>query len=283
MYKAIVADLQLKEKGDFKSEVGSIHPENYLRRFMSMLSFNNQDMKAAIELANAAVPQVCLERGHHSGWGFPVRAFVVAMGVCPGSWGWGQQGGCLAGCPGRSKQAVMLKANMPRDLCSKARLGSVADSSRSSVRAMRAGASSPSCKCNLQLADCHCAMPWLAPIATARHGLGSSSQQHSCSQTPSTCPTFTPFLRLAGGSRARPAASVGRQEPHFHCGRHPVHPGHAAADQPAPQAGGHLRGVRRGGRNHSRRLQGHVPLPGEAEEAAGMGGTGWPQGAEGRG
>ncbi|GAB4819087.1 hypothetical protein N2152v2_006133 [Parachlorella kessleri] len=57
MYKAIVADLQLKEKGDFRSEVGSIHPENFLRRYMSMLGFNNQDMKAAIELANAAVPK----------------------------------------------------------------------------------------------------------------------------------------------------------------------------------------------------------------------------------
>lgn len=62
IYKAVVADLQLKEKGDFKSEVGSIHPENFLRRFMSMLGFNNQDMKAAVDLANVMVPKVIPNR-----------------------------------------------------------------------------------------------------------------------------------------------------------------------------------------------------------------------------
>ena len=58
IYKRIVADLKLKETGVFKSEVGSIHPENYLRRFMSMLGMANADMNAAIALANAALPQV---------------------------------------------------------------------------------------------------------------------------------------------------------------------------------------------------------------------------------
>ena len=57
MYKAIVADLKLKENGTFRSEVGAIHPENFLRRFMSMLGFNNVDMTAAIALSNAMLPQ----------------------------------------------------------------------------------------------------------------------------------------------------------------------------------------------------------------------------------
>ena len=39
------------------AQVVSIHPENILRRHMSTLGFNNEDMKAAIALANAAVPQ----------------------------------------------------------------------------------------------------------------------------------------------------------------------------------------------------------------------------------
>lgn len=57
MYKAIVADLRLKESGTFRSEVGAIHPENFLRRFMSMLGFSNADMIAAVALSNAMLPQ----------------------------------------------------------------------------------------------------------------------------------------------------------------------------------------------------------------------------------
>lgn len=57
IYKAIVKDLELKEKGEFKSEVDSIHPENFVRRFMSTLGMKNVDMNAAVALANAALPQ----------------------------------------------------------------------------------------------------------------------------------------------------------------------------------------------------------------------------------
>lgn len=57
MYKAIVADLKLKETGTLRSEVGASHPENFLRRFMSMLGFSNADMIAAVALANAMIPQ----------------------------------------------------------------------------------------------------------------------------------------------------------------------------------------------------------------------------------
>jgi transcription initiation factor TFIIB len=57
IYKAIVADLKLKEQGEFRSEVVSIHPENFLRRFMSTVGFSNVDMMAAIALANVIKPQ----------------------------------------------------------------------------------------------------------------------------------------------------------------------------------------------------------------------------------
>jgi transcription initiation factor TFIIB len=57
MYKAIVADLKLKESGQLRSEVAAVHPEQFLRRFMSMLGFNHQDMKNAVSLANAMLPQ----------------------------------------------------------------------------------------------------------------------------------------------------------------------------------------------------------------------------------
>jgi len=57
MYKSIVADLKLKETGTFRSEVGAIHPENFLRRFMSMLGFSNTDMIAAVALSKAMLPQ----------------------------------------------------------------------------------------------------------------------------------------------------------------------------------------------------------------------------------
>lgn len=56
MYKAIVNDLKLKETGEFRSEVDSIHPEHFLRRFMSMLGFNNVDMRNAIALSKAMLP-----------------------------------------------------------------------------------------------------------------------------------------------------------------------------------------------------------------------------------
>ena len=70
MYKAIVADLKLKESGQLKSEITSIHPEQYLRRFMSMLGFTNQDMKNACALANAMLPQEGAPAGAeaHSLW-----------------------------------------------------------------------------------------------------------------------------------------------------------------------------------------------------------------------
>lgn len=75
-------------------QVGSIHPENFLRRFMSMLGFNNADMKAAVELANAAVPKV-RSRGWWwlwwsvwVGWGWSVCVCVcyfppVGSPYCP--------------------------------------------------------------------------------------------------------------------------------------------------------------------------------------------------------
>jgi transcription initiation factor TFIIB len=65
MYKAIVADLKLKETGTFRSEVGAIHPENFLRRFMSMLGFNNTDMIAGVALSNAMLPQEGAAAGMH--------------------------------------------------------------------------------------------------------------------------------------------------------------------------------------------------------------------------
>ena len=70
MYKLIVADLKLKESGQLKSEMASIHPEQYLRRFMSMLGFSNQGMKNAIALANAMLPQEGAPSGAeaHSVW-----------------------------------------------------------------------------------------------------------------------------------------------------------------------------------------------------------------------
>jgi transcription initiation factor TFIIB len=57
IYKAIVVDLKLKEQGEFRSEVVSIHPENFLRRFMSTVGFNNSEMMSAIALANIIKPQ----------------------------------------------------------------------------------------------------------------------------------------------------------------------------------------------------------------------------------
>lgn len=67
-YKAIVADLKLKQGGDFRSEVGSIHPENYLRRFMSALEMSGADMSRAIALANAALPQTGPQAAQHTRW-----------------------------------------------------------------------------------------------------------------------------------------------------------------------------------------------------------------------
>ena len=68
MYKAIVVDLKLKETGEFRSEVGSIHPENFLRRFMSTLGFSNVDMMSAIALAKVAVPQGETKETEHQVW-----------------------------------------------------------------------------------------------------------------------------------------------------------------------------------------------------------------------
>lgn len=68
MYKAIVADLRLKETGSFRSEVSAIHPENFLRRFMSMLGFSNADMIAAVALANAMLPQGGAAAAAHELW-----------------------------------------------------------------------------------------------------------------------------------------------------------------------------------------------------------------------
>lgn len=67
MYKAIVADLKLKESGKFLSEVASIHPEHLLRRFMSSLGFNHSDMSRAIALSNAMLPQDN-EADVHAAW-----------------------------------------------------------------------------------------------------------------------------------------------------------------------------------------------------------------------
>ena len=61
--------------GGRSPQVGSIHPENFLRRFMSLLQFNNTDMRAAVELANAAVPQVC-------------RSLLMLWLLITGGWGW---------------------------------------------------------------------------------------------------------------------------------------------------------------------------------------------------
>ena len=57
MYKLIVADLKLKEKGEI-NEVDSVHPENFLRRFMSNLGFTRSEMMSAIALANVIKPKV---------------------------------------------------------------------------------------------------------------------------------------------------------------------------------------------------------------------------------
>lgn len=67
-YKAIVADLKLKQGGDWCSEVQSIHPENYLRRFMSALNMGTADMTRAIALANAALPQRGPQADKHTLW-----------------------------------------------------------------------------------------------------------------------------------------------------------------------------------------------------------------------
>ena len=56
MYKAIVADLKLKEKGEL-NEVVSVHPENNLRRYMSNLGFTREEMMSAIALANVIKPK----------------------------------------------------------------------------------------------------------------------------------------------------------------------------------------------------------------------------------
>jgi len=57
MYKLIVSDLKLKEKGEL-NEVDSVHPENFLRRFMSNLGFTRSEMMSAIALANVIKPKV---------------------------------------------------------------------------------------------------------------------------------------------------------------------------------------------------------------------------------
>ena len=67
-YKIIVADLKLKETGGFRSEVEAIHPENFLRRFMSSLGFVNADMVAAVALANAMIPQTGPSAVEHAVW-----------------------------------------------------------------------------------------------------------------------------------------------------------------------------------------------------------------------
>jgi len=56
MYKTIVADLKLKENGEL-DEVVSVHPENFLRRFMSNLGFTRAEMMSAIALANVVKPK----------------------------------------------------------------------------------------------------------------------------------------------------------------------------------------------------------------------------------
>jgi transcription initiation factor TFIIB len=68
IYKAIVNDLQLKETGQFKSEVNSIHPENFVRRFMSVLGLTNADMNRAVALANAILPREGPDADTHRPW-----------------------------------------------------------------------------------------------------------------------------------------------------------------------------------------------------------------------
>ncbi len=72
----MVNDLELKKEASFQgAELAGIHPENFLRRFMNHLSMSNADMKAAIALANVAMPKV----------GLCVLARMVC--VCGGFWG----------------------------------------------------------------------------------------------------------------------------------------------------------------------------------------------------
>lgn len=73
IYKAIVVDLKLKEQGEFRSEVVSIHPENFLRRFMSTVGFTNVEMMSAIALANVVKPKhdvsdTDAKAAHHQAW-----------------------------------------------------------------------------------------------------------------------------------------------------------------------------------------------------------------------
>eukprot|EP00887_Chlorella_sp_A99_P007621 scaffold20.g7621.t1 len=68
VYKAIVADLRLKESGTFNSEVAAVHPENYIRRFMSHLAMSQADMRNGVALANALMPQQGPEADVHTGW-----------------------------------------------------------------------------------------------------------------------------------------------------------------------------------------------------------------------
>ena len=57
IYKHIVQDLKIKEVETFLSEVGANHPNKFLPRFMSTLQFSATDIKSAVYLANAMVPQ----------------------------------------------------------------------------------------------------------------------------------------------------------------------------------------------------------------------------------
>jgi transcription initiation factor TFIIB len=68
MYKAIVSDLKLKETGEYRASVAAIHPESFLRRFMSQLMFSNSDMRNAIALANAMLPQDETAASVHEVW-----------------------------------------------------------------------------------------------------------------------------------------------------------------------------------------------------------------------
>jgi transcription initiation factor TFIIB len=68
-YKLVVADLQLRESGALRPDVGAhIHPEHFLRRFMSSLGFANADMVTASALANALLPQEGPGAGEHRPW-----------------------------------------------------------------------------------------------------------------------------------------------------------------------------------------------------------------------
>lgn len=58
----------MKENASFKSEVGAIHPENFLRRFMSGIGMSNADMVSAVALANAALPQEGPGAEEHKPW-----------------------------------------------------------------------------------------------------------------------------------------------------------------------------------------------------------------------